>query len=81
MPKLKILKMMACVSSLAVASCTTSAVVTEPCDILVDIPKAPAHVNRILIKDARPTAEGIAKNQLRLERFKCRVVDKKVSGN
>ncbi len=79
MQKLKILTMMAFVPFLAAASCTTTSVAVEPCDILIDIPKAPSHVNRILITEARPTAEGIAKNQKRVERYKCRIDNEKIS--
>lgn len=53
----------------AVSGCSPT--VTNPCDILVDIPEAPADVNRILVSRARPTAEGIAKNQKRVVRYGC----------
>jgi len=45
--------------------------VTDPCDVLVVIPDAPADVNRILVERARPTALGLAKNKLRVEKYRC----------
>jgi hypothetical protein len=46
--------------------------VTDPCDILVVIPDAPAHVNALLVRDARPTAEGLAKHKGRVAHYGCR---------
>jgi len=62
---------LACVPFLAGVSCQTLPVVTDPCDVLVVIPDAPAHVNALLVRDARPTAEGLAKNKGRVERYRC----------
>lgn len=61
-----------CAACLAVASCGSVPALTDPCDVLVDIPAAPPHVNRVLVAEARPTAQGIAQNQLRVEKYRCR---------
>ena len=45
---------------------------TDPCDILVVIPDAPTHVNALLVRDARPTAEGLAKHKGRVAHYGCR---------
>jgi hypothetical protein len=39
--------------------------------VLVDIPDAPPDVNRILVERARPTAQGLAKNKLRVQKYGC----------
>ena len=56
---------------LAAASCQSVPAVTQPCDVLVDIPDAPPDVNRILVERARPTAQGLAKNKLRIQKYGC----------
>lgn len=62
-----------CAWCLAAASgCASRPAVTDPCDVLVAIPDAPADVNRILVKRARPTAQGLAQNKLRREKYHCR---------
>ena len=53
--------------------CATKLAVTEPCDVLVDIPKASPSVNRVLLSQARPTAIGIARNQERVKKYGCEV--------
>jgi len=63
---------LACVACLAVAGCLSSPAVTDPCDILVVIPDAPAHVNALMVRDARPTAEGLAMNKGRVAHYGCR---------
>jgi len=68
---LKILVMMSCVPFLAGASCTTSNAYIQPCDVLVFIPNAPPHVNKILLSDALDTAKGIAKHKTRYKDNKC----------
>lgn len=55
---------------LAAASCQTAAV-TDPCDVLVAIPDAPPAVNRILVEQARPTAQALARHKGRVERYGC----------
>ncbi len=61
----------ACVLSLAVAGCQARPAVTDPCDILIVIPAAPAHVNALMVRDARPTAEGLARHKQRTTRYGC----------
>jgi len=55
--------------SLAVASCTTTQLVT-PCDVLIDIPTLQT-TNAYLVKNDRNAAVGIARNQGRVKEFKC----------
>lgn len=62
---------LAFVPFLAAASCQTIPTATAPCDLLVPIPDAPPHVNRILVTDARPTAQGIAMHRQRVVRYGC----------
>jgi len=53
------------------AACSQTAKLTDPCDVLVVIPDAPAEVNRILVDRARPTAQGLAKHKLRVQKYGC----------
>ena len=53
------------------AACSRTAKLTDPCDVLVAIPDAPAEVNRILVDRARPTAQGLAKHKLRVQKYGC----------
>lgn len=62
---------MLCVVSWAVAGCQTVPTATKPCDLLVVIPDAPPHVNRILVTDARATAQGIAMHRARVTKYNC----------
>ncbi len=70
--KLSALMTLACVPFLAGAACQSRPAVTDPCDVLVVIPDAPAHVNALLVRDARPTAEGLAKNKGRVTKYNCK---------
>lgn len=54
-----------------VAACSQTTKGIEPCDVLVNIPDAPAEVNTILVQKARPTAQGLAQNKLRVKKYKC----------
>ncbi len=63
--------MMLFAACLVVAGCQTRPSVTEPCDVLVVIPDAPEHVNRLLVTDARPTAQGLAMHRQRVQLYGC----------
>lgn len=45
---------------------------TDPCDVLVAIPDASPHVNAVLVRDARPTAEGLARHKGRVTKYGCK---------
>lgn len=53
------------------SGCTTVKAGVQPCDVLVYIPPAPPEINRILVKEARPTAIGIARHSERFKEYKC----------
>lgn len=57
--------------SAAASGCAHKPAVTEPCDLLVNIPDAPPDVNRILVQRARPTAQGLAQHKLRRQQYRC----------
>lgn len=63
--------MMACALCLAAAGCQTAPRVTEPCDLLTVIPDAPPAVNAVLVRDARPTALGLARHKARVKAYRC----------
>lgn len=64
------LRLMTMISVLCLAAACSQSV-TQPCDLLVVIPDAPPAVNRILVEQARPTAQGLAKNKGRVEKYGC----------
>lgn len=55
---------------LAAAGCQTPPV-TEPCDLLTVIPDAPPAVNAVLVRDAKPTARGLARHKARVKKYRC----------
>ena len=59
-----------CAPFLAAASCSKVGGV-KPCDVLTVIPPAPAHVNRLIVKDARATAQGLAIHQKKVKHYRC----------
>lgn len=68
MNRFLLLTTMLCALSL-VAACSPSLV--NPCDVLVNIAPAPPDVNRILVERARPTAQGLAMNRGRVQKYGC----------
>ena len=68
--KYSIPAMMICAPFLAAASCTKVGGV-KPCDVLTPIPAAPKHVNKLLVKDAKPTAQAIAIHQKKVKHYRC----------